>query len=342
VVDKNKVSVPARKRVEMSDSEDFSDEDGGKFKFKVSVNPLDSLPLDVLKRVNALRNLQLSNVKHEVEYFKELHRLDLKYKKLFDLNNEERRKIICGEQEPSAAESEWEDPEDLLNKRLEELKVSGAGGDGVSGIPSFWLTVLQNANSSLLSGSLQAIDEPVLKHLQDITCSDTEDNSSFTLSFHFSQNEFFTNSILTKVYEMKNGIDKDDPLDFDGPEIFKCKGCKIEWKSGKNTTMKVIRQKIKQKGKGKGGQKVVTKTEKRDSFFNFFSPPKFPEDPKEDLDDEVQAIISEDFDIGYSFREKIIPKAVLYFTGDGLDDDEDEDSEFDSDEDIDDDIDEDA
>ena len=220
--------------------------------------------------------------------------------------------------------------------------MSESSDKSVTGIPSFWLTVLQNANSSLLSGSLQAIDEPVMKHLKDITCTLAEDNSSFTLNFCFDTNEFFTNSVLTKVYSMKNDLDKEDPLDYDGPEIEKCEGCKIDWKTGKNTTVKVIRQKVKQKGKGKGGQKVVTKTEKRESFFNFFKPPKFPEDPKEDVDDETQVIISEDFDIGYSIKEKIIPKAVLYFTGDGLEDDEDDDSEFDSDEDIDDDIDEDA
>jgi len=326
----------------MSDSEDFSDDEGGKFKLKDVLSPLESLSLPELKRVNALRNLQLANARHEVEYFRELHRLDLKYKALYDANHEDRRKIVCGEAEPSGAETEWEATDDLLNKRLEELKVSDSNAKSVSGIPSFWLTVLQNANPSLLSGTLQAIDEPVLRNLQDISYSVAQDNSSFTINFHFSPNEFFTNTLLTKVYYMKNDIDKDDPLDFDGPEIEKCEGCKIDWKTGKNTTVKVIKKKVKQKGKGKGGQKFETKTEKRESFFNFFKPPKFPEDPKADVDEETQDLISQDFDIGYNIKEKIIPKAVLYFTGDGLDDDEDDDSEFDSDEDIDDDIDEDA
>jgi len=324
----------------MSDNEDFSDDDGAPFKFKTVVNPIDSLPVEVLKRVNALRNLQLTNLKYEVEYFRELHKLDLKYKALYDTTNEERRKIIMGEREASQAEGQWElgDSEaDEINQRLKELQLNDKReASGVSGIPNFWLTVLQNANMTALGGMVQAIDEPVLKSLSDITCALSDDNTSFTLSFHFVPNDFFTNSVLTKEYQVKTEIDDEDPLAFDGPDLVKAKGCKIEWKSGKNTTMKVIKQKVKQKGKGKGGQKYVTKTEKRDSFFNFFSPPKVPEDPKEEIDDDVQVLLNEDFDVGFSIKEKVIPKAVLYFTGDILEDDDSEFGSEDDDEDEDD------
>ena len=40
----------------------------------------------------------------------------------------------------------------------------------------------------------------------------------------FSSNEYFTNEILTKEYVMKFGLDKEAPLEYDGPEIVKCKG----------------------------------------------------------------------------------------------------------------------
>lgn len=320
----------------MSDSEDFSEDEGGKFKFKQTIG-LDDYPPEVIKRVKALKNLQLTNIKHEVAYFNEIHKLDLKYKKLYDENNEQRKKIYLGEYEPTAAEAEWKDPEsadDVINK-MEKLNVDQDKEKPVKGIPNFWLTAFQNANEPLFNGSFQPIDEPIFKNLEDVTIELPEKNTGFTINFHFSPNEFFTNTILSKEYEMKNDVDPEDPLDFDGPEIFKSKGCKIEWKTGKNTTVKVIKQKVKQKGKGKGGQKFVTKTEKRESFFNFFSPPKVPEDPKEEIDDETQALITEDFDIGFGIKEKLIPKAILYFTGEAMDDDDDDfedDSEDDDDE----------
>merc|ERR1712209_70195 len=72
-------------------------------------------------------------------------------------------------------------------------------------------------------------------------------------------------------------------------------------------TVKVIKQKQKSKGKGKGGQKFTTKQEKREGFFNFFSPPKVP-DNEDDIDDVLQALITEDFDIGFAIKEKLVPE----------------------------------
>lgn len=43
------------------------------------------------------------------------------------------------------------------------------------------------------------------------------------LEFHFSPNEYFSNSVLTKEYHMKCVPEKDDPFSFEGPEIYKCK-----------------------------------------------------------------------------------------------------------------------
>ena len=45
----------------------------------------------------------------------------------------------------------------------------------------------------------------------------------FTLEFHFSPNEYFTNTVLTKEYFMKCKPDDKEPFTFEGPEIFKCK-----------------------------------------------------------------------------------------------------------------------
>jgi len=320
---------------EMSDSEDFSGSEDGKFKFKQTFD-LSELPQEVQKRVKALKNIQFANIKHEVEYYHEIHKLDLKYQKLYDENNVKRKQIYQGEYEPTALECEWKesDAADAVIDELEKLEVDDKGlkGGNVKGIPNFWLTVFQNANETLLSGSFEQIDEPILKHLEDITITLPEKNTGFTLNFHFGPNEFFTNTVLTKEYELKSDFDPEDPLEFDGPEMFRSKGCKIEWKAGKSTTVKIIKQKVKQKGKGKGGPKFVTKEEKRETFFNFFKPPKVPEDPKEEVDDEKQALITQDFDIGFSIKEKLVPRAVLYFTGEAIEDDDD-DFEDESDED---------
>lgn len=48
--------------------------------------------------------------------------------------------------------------------------------------------------------------------------------------------------------------------------------CTIDWSKGKNVTLKTIKK--KQKHKGRGTVRTVTKTVPNDSFFNFFSPPE--------------------------------------------------------------------
>lgn len=40
-----------------------------------------------------------------------------------------------------------------------------------------------------------------------------------------------------------------------------------------------------------------------------------PEDTEVDLDDETQLLLTSDFEIGHYIRERIVPRAVLYYTG---------------------------
>merc|ERR1711874_207069 len=95
-----------------------------------------------------------------------------------------------------------------------------------------------------------------------------------------------------------------------------CKGCKIEWAKGKNVTRKSVKQ------KGKGSAKTVIKLVKADSFFNFFNPPEVDENDK-DVSEEDRATLVLDYDVGFSIKEKLIPRAVLYFTGEVFGDDSD-------------------
>merc|ERR1712147_226337 len=78
----------------------------------------------------------------------------------------------------------------------------------------------------------------------------------------------------------------------------------------------------KQKHKSKGSVRTVNKTVQNDSFFNFFDPPIVPEDPEAEVEEDIRALLTADFEIGHYIRESIIPRAVLYFTGEALLDDE--------------------
>ena len=41
---------------------------------------------------------------------------------------------------------------------------------------------------------------------------------------------------------------------------------------------------------------------KADSFFNFFDPPQVPDDPKAEVDEETQALLTADFEIGHYIK----------------------------------------
>lgn len=210
--------------------------------------------------------------------------------------------------------------------KLETEKANGEKEDkDVKGVPEFWLTIFKNVD--MLQEMVQDHDEPALKALKDITVTFAEKPMGFTLHFHFAANDFFSDSVLTKEYFMKCEPSEDDPFSFEGPEIVKCKGCPINWKQGKNLTVKTV--KTKQKHKSKGSVRTITKTVKNDSFFNFFDPPACEEN-EEDMDPMTQDLLTADFEIGHYVRERIIPRAVLFFTGEALEDDFDEDEEEES------------
>ena len=97
------------------------------------------------------------------------------------------------------------------------------------------------------------------------------EQKGFTIEFEFTSNDYFSNSILTKSYQLRTGPDETDPLSYEGPEIVKSVGCTIQWKKSKNVTVKLVKK--RQKHKSRGTIRVVTKEVKVPSFFNFFTPP---------------------------------------------------------------------
>lgn len=230
------------------------------------------------------------------------------------------------EEERKALLQKYEALEEPLNQSRRGLV---ANEDGTAGIENFWLQVFANCSflrDTMLVGEK---DDQALAYLRDVRCKLLEDARSFRFEFEFASNPFFEDSVLTKTYK----------LDEDGDPIG-AEGFDITWKQGKNLTVKLK----KKKKAGKKGP-AITKTEPCETFFNWFSPPKIPdEEDCEDMDEQAQEdleeALEEDFDQGMTLKDKIIPHAVMWFVGEAEDsdeDDSDEDDEETDDEDDDDD-----
>ncbi|XP_078428924.1 nucleosome assembly protein 1;2-like [Wolffia australiana] len=297
-----------------------------------SVNILESLPANVRKRVEVLREIQGQHDELEAKFLEERAALEAKYQKLYEPLYAKRHDIVNGVVEVEGITSE---ATDATEKVITD-----------SGVPGFWLTAMKR--NEVLSEEITERDEEALKYLKDIKWSRMDNPKGFKLEFYFNTNPFFKNSVLTKIYHM---IDEDEPI------LEKAIGTEIEWHTGKCLTQKILKKKPK---KGSRNAKPITKTEVCESFFNFFSPPQVPDDDDdldEDMAEELQNQMENDYDVGSTIRDKIIPHAVSWFTGEAVQDDEfdeigeeddeeededDEDEEDDDDEDEDDDDDDDA
>lgn len=156
-------------------------------------------------------------------------------------------------------------------KLLSDLKAQfdSKKGSGVEkGIPNFWLETLQAFR--MTAEMIEEHDEAVLAFLQDIRVKMHEQKPyGYTLEFEFAENPYFSNKVLTKTFELKMDLDSKDPFSYDGPDLERCVGCKIDWKPNKNVTVRLTKKKIKGRNK-KAPPKIITKEEKQESFFSFF------------------------------------------------------------------------
>lgn len=230
----------------------------------------------------------------------------------------QRRAVVVGEKEVTDEEAIWtydDDEDDDEEVKIEEVNETSQDPpqfkDDVKGIPEFWFTILKQTPP--MDQIIEDHDEPILEHLLDVQCKLTEDpeQMSFSLEFEFSENNYFTNKILTKTYKLQNTLDEEDPLAYEGPEIISCSGCKIDWKEGMNVTEKIVKK--RQKHKGRGTVRTIEKKVLNDSFFNFFSPPEVKD--SEELDSDTEALLDSDFQIGSCIKDRICTRAILYFTG---------------------------
>uniref|UniRef100_A0A1I8H607 Nucleosome assembly protein 1-like 1 n=1 Tax=Macrostomum lignano TaxID=282301 RepID=A0A1I8H607_9PLAT len=282
------------------------------------------LPEPVKRRVRALKKLQFRSLEIESEFYRELHDLEMRYADRFAEQLNRRQQIVLGSVEPTDEEADWPETTEsevelanLLREKSEQQLQQPAG----PGVPGFWLTALKNVD--LLSQMIRDQDEPILRHLTDIkVITFSGEQSGFVLEFHFSPNEYFSNSMLTKHYYLRMVPDPEHPWDYEGPEIVRCSGCEILWKAGKNAKMPRLKWCAKCRSTGAAGRSELSRRLSRLIRSSTSS-------IRQRRDEEIEDLLQSDFEIGHFLRERVIPRAVLYFTGEGL---EDEDYESEDDE----------
>ncbi|OTB05792.1 hypothetical protein M426DRAFT_56270 [Hypoxylon sp. CI-4A] len=300
---------------------------------------IESLPAVVRRRVAGLKGIQKDHSKLEAEFQEEVLQLEKKYFAKFTPLYEQRAAIINGKEEPTdaqveAGEEEDEDEEDEAKPEKEE-KATPETAELVKGIPEFWLSAMKNQIS--LAEMITERDEAALRYLTDIRM-EYLDKPGFRLIFEFTENEFFTNKTITKTYFYQNESGYGGDFIYDHAE-----GDKIDWKEGRDLTVRI--ESKKQRNKNTKQTRIVKKTVPTDSFFNFFSPPKAPtDDDDNDAASDIEERLELDYQLGEDIKEKLIPRAIDWFTGEALafeELDDLEDAEFDEDDDDEDDLSED-
>ncbi|CAN0890298.1 Nucleosome assembly protein 1;2 [Linum grandiflorum] len=272
---------------------------------------LEGLDSKERRRTECLREIQSYHDQLESQLFRDMNALEYKYQQRYKPFHIQREDIVNG--------------------------TVGASSDSEvapEAIPKFWLLAMKKNN--VLSKKIKAKDEEALMMLKDIKCSRLLDegnqpecsNKGFRLDFYFHpKNPYFENSVLSKTYHMTYELSN-----YNEPLVENAVGTEIKWHPGKNLTQKANKDNTKEKDCA--------------SFFNFFKPPQIPHNFAEREEDELHEDdayslhndMERDYDMGCTFRDKIIPRAVSWYTGeaavwaDDEDDDEDDDDDDDEDE----------
>ena len=288
---------------------------------------IESLPAPVRRRVAGLKGVQKEHSKLEVELQEEVLQLEKKYFARFTPLYEKRAKIVNGAAEPTeeevkSGEQEEEGGEDEAGKT--ESADEDKSNEKIAGIPEFWLSAMKNQVS--LAELITDRDETALKSLTNIRM-EYLDRPGFRLIFEFAENEFFTNKIITKTYYYQEESGYGGDFIYDHAD-----GDKIDWKAGKDITVRVESKKQRNKSEyprqlpctltysvaDTKQTRVVKKTVPTDSFFNFFDPPKAPGEGEDEVSSDVEERLELDYQLGEDIKEKLIPRAIDWFTGEAL------------------------
>jgi nucleosome assembly protein 1-like 1 len=205
---------------------------------------IESLPSSVRRRVAGLKGVQKEHTKLEVAFQEEVLKLEKQYWSKYKPLYEKRAKIINGAAEPTEEEvkaGEQVEDDDNENAIKNEAPEEEPQNEHLSGIPEFWLSAMKNHVS--LAELITDRDEAALKYLTDIRMEYLE-KPGFRLIFEFAENEFFTNKLITKTYIYQEESGYGGEFIYDHAE-----GEKIDWKAGKDLTVRVESKKQRNKSK---------------------------------------------------------------------------------------------
>ena len=205
---------------------------------------IESLPGPVRRRVAGLKGVQKEHAKLEGEFQEEVLQLEKKYFAKYTPLYEKRARIVNGVSEPTESEvnaGEQDEGEDDEEGSKAETAQDGQAAEDMAGIPEFWLSAMKNQVS--LAELITDRDEPALKLLTDIRMEYLE-KPGFRLIFEFAENDFFANQTITKTYFYQEESGYGGEFIYDHAE-----GDKIEWKTGKDLTVRVESKKQRNKSK---------------------------------------------------------------------------------------------
>ncbi|KAH9970520.1 hypothetical protein BGW80DRAFT_1438074 [Lactifluus volemus] len=279
---------------------------------------VESLPDGAKKTIEALKGVQVKQNDLQNQYKRECLELEKKYLELTKPLYARRHALIHATAEPTAEELEAgaaqavKDDPDVQPLTIPESTSPTA-------VPEFWHTVLRNHIG--LSDLITDRDATALKHLIDLRIEylpSSEPKPGFKLIFQFSPNEYFENDILEKTYVYREEVGYSGDFVYD-----RAIGTEIRWKDEKDLTKEFEIK--KQRNKNTNRTRLVRKAHPTESFFNFFSPPVAPSEEAieageidEDELDELEEKLELDYQIGEDIKEKVIPRAIDYFTGKAL------------------------
>ena len=290
---------------------------------------VEALPRDVRDRVYSLGALQTQLFDIEKNFQVEMFELEDKYNKLYRPLMERRAAIVAGSQQPSADEikqgRELAGEEDEEEQEEEEEQ-----DDDVRGVPAFWLTALENL--PIVNETITDRDAEVLEHLENIAMEYiSEGQPGFKLTFTFGEGarEFFANTTVTKTYYYQSELGYSGDFVYDHAESEP-----LQWTDAAHNVTVTVEER-KQRNKATKQVRTVERLTPCESFFNFFDPPSAAAvqalqdaaagvaggDAGEALDEdaeETEARLALDYSMGEQLKDKLIPRAVDWFTGAAL------------------------
>ena len=280
------------------------------------------MPKEVQNRFKVLKVLSDKRSKLSDQFDEEIQELERRIAEKKKPLYEARRQIVAGEVTDFTAHKVTFDE---THKKLEEqcALISTKAEDDkekkeeeedkpvevdhlktVCGVPDFWFKAIKN--NQMIWDLVKEKDEEILKHLKHIdTERTTEPTKTLQANFHFNENEFFDEKLLTLKIVYKGDDD-----------VEKTEGTFITWREGKDPTKKKVKK--KQKHKKTNETRTIVKTVEAESFFNVFTNRTAPTEDA-NLESEEEHELQDKIDIAMNLAEDVedvlIPDALEYYLG---------------------------